>query len=170
MHQELLTATSKQTVQWLQSENEQDESTAQLIDFVQEGVDAFTKAQKNFLDVVAQETGKISGGKGHVEGARKAEVAELAHEAGTAFIEAQKRLLDVMGQQMNVSLDATTKALKLISPSRLQPLATMAGERVRDFVDAESSLIGSLRAPRKTATAQKRSSRARKSRAKAVAV
>src|SRR5579864_350854 len=100
--------------------------------------------------VEAQEAAKAtSGKKEHDKGAKKTELVHLAREAGKAFIEAQKRLLDVMGQQMNVNLDATTRTLELMSPSRLVPMASLTGEGVRSFVDAETSLIGSLIKPPK---------------------
>ncbi len=108
-----------------------------LVEFAREGVETFTRAQKKFLDVVAQETAKATSGK-HVHEAKatkKTELAHLAREAGNAFIEAQKRLLDVMGQQMNVNLDATTRTLELMSPARLVPMANLTGEGVKNFVD-----------------------------------
>jgi len=151
MQQELLTTTSRQTLQWLESEKAgKGERGTRMAEFAREGVETFTRAQKKFLDVVAQEAAKAtSGKKEHDKGAKKTELVHLAREAGKAFIEAQKRLLDVMGQQMNVNLDATTRTLELMSPSRLVPMASLTGEGVRSFVDAETSLIGSLIKPPK---------------------
>jgi hypothetical protein len=163
MQQELLTTTSKQTLHWLESEKagKGDRST-RMVEFAREGVETFTRAQKKFLDVVAQEAAKATSGKGEYVGkaAKRTELAQLAREAGKAFIEAQKRLLDVMGQQMNVNLDATTRTLELMSPSRLVPMANLAGEGVRSFVDAETSLIGSLIKPPKKAVAKQGRGRA----------
>lgn len=152
MQQELLTTTSKQTLEWLQSERTgKGKGATHLVEFAREGVETFTRAQKKFLEVVAQEAEKATSGKKEHEGnAAKAELASLAREAGSAFIEAQKRLLDVMGQQMNVNLDATTRAMEFVSPARLVPVATRTRESVRDFVSAETSLIGSLIKPTKT--------------------
>ncbi len=161
MQQELLTTTSKQTLQWLESEKAgKGERGTRIAEFAREGVETFTRAQKKFLDVVAQEAAKGTSGKKEHEGkaARKTELAHLAREAGNAFVEAQKRLLDVMGQQMNVNLDATNRALELMSPSRLVPVANLTGEGVRNFVDQETSLIGSLiKPPKKAASRAKRS-------------
>jgi uncharacterized membrane protein YqiK len=122
-----------------------------LVEFAREGVETFARAQKKFLEVVAHEAEKATSGKNKhdVKPVKKTELAHLAREAGNAFIEAQKRLLDVMGQQMNVNLDATTRAMELISPSRLAPMANITGEGVRNFVDAETSLIGSIIKPKK---------------------
>jgi hypothetical protein len=147
MQQELLTSTSRQTLQWLESEKAgKSKRATQLVEFAREGVETFARAQKKFLDVVAQESAKATSGKFEDDGktAKKTDVAQLAREAGNAFIEAQKRILDVMGQQMNVNLDATTRALKIVSPSRLVPIATRTGEGVKSFVQKETSLIESL--------------------------
>lgn len=165
MQQELLTTTSKQTLQWLEAEKAgKGERSTRVVEFAREGVETFTRAQKKFLDVVAQEAAKATSGKKEHEGkaGKKTELAHLAREAGNAFVEAQKRLLDVMGQQMNVNLDATTRTLELMSPSRLVPMANLTGEGVRNFVDAETSLIGSLIKPKKQTTgrAKRRGSRA----------
>jgi len=152
MQQELLTTTSKQTLQWLESEKAgKGERGAQMVGFAREGVETFARAQKRFLDVVAQEAARATSGKKEheVKPTKKTELAELAGEAGKAFIEAQKRLLDVMGQQMNVNLDATTRTMELMSPARLVPMANRTGEGVRSFVDTETSLIGSIIKPPK---------------------
>jgi len=154
MQQELLTTTSKQTLEWLQSEKAgKGKHANHLVETAREGVETFTRAQKKFLEVVAQETEKATSGKQdhEIKAAKKAEVAHLAREAGNAFIEAQKRLLDVLGQQMNVNLDATTRAMEMMSPSRLAPVASVTSEGVRNFVNAETSLIGSLIKPKKVA-------------------
>lgn len=147
MQQELLTTTSKQTLEWLQAEETgKGRGASHLVEFAREGVETFTRAQKKFLEVVAQEAEKVTSGKKEHESTRmkKAELTHLAREAGNAFIEAQKRLLDVMGQQMNVNLDATTRALEMVSPSRLIPVASVTRDGVRNFVNAETSLFGSL--------------------------
>jgi len=152
MQQELLTTTSKQTLDWLQSKKTgKGKRAAHLAEFAREGVETFARAQKKFLEVVAQEAEKATSGKKEPEGktGKKTELADLAREAGNAFVEAQKRLLDVMGQQMNVNLDVTTRALEFISPSRLVPVASRTGEGVRDFVNAETSLLGSFIKPKK---------------------
>jgi hypothetical protein len=147
MQQELLTTTSKQTLEWLQPEKAAKGKRAiHLMDFAREGVETFTRAQKKFLEVVAQEAQKAASGKkddGN-KGVKKAQLAHVARQAGNAFIEAQKRLLDVLGQQMNVNLDATTRAMTIMSPAKLIPVASRTGEGVRNFVNEEAELISSL--------------------------
>ncbi len=163
MQQELLTATSKQTLQWLESEKAgKGGRAAHLVDFAREGVETFTRAQKKFLEAVAEEAAAATGNKKphSGKGVKKTELAQLAREAANAFIEAQKRLLDVMGQQMNVNLDTATRALGLVSPSQLLPIANRTGESVKNFFNQETSLIGSLVKPGKKAAVRAHHGRA----------
>ena len=159
MQQELLTSTSKQTLTWLESEKAgKADRAAQLAEVAREGVETFARAQKKFLEAVAQQTSKTAQGNHPHDGkaGKKTEVAHLAREAGAAFIEAQKRLLDVAGQQMNVNLDATARTLELVSPSQLMPMASRTGKDVKSFVAAQTSLLGSLiKPPKKVAVRAK---------------
>jgi hypothetical protein len=167
MQQELLTNTSKQTLQWLESEQAgKGGRAAHLVDFARKGVESFTRAQKKFLDAVAQEAATATGLRKAHDGkpVRRTELAQLAREAGNAFIEAQKGLLDVMGQQMNVNLDTATRSLELMSPSRLLPIANRTGEGVKNFFNAETSLIGSLVKPGKKGVGHANHGRARTTR------
>ncbi|MGC1449330.1 MAG: hypothetical protein WA830_04755 [Candidatus Sulfotelmatobacter sp.] len=169
MQQELLTTTSKQTLQWLESEKAgKGDRTAHLVDFAREGVETFTRAQKKFLDVVAQEAAAATGSRKPHAGkvVKKTELSQLAREAGNAFIEAQKRLLDVMGQQMNVNLDAATRSMALMSPSRLLPMVNLTGEGVKKFFATEKSLVGPLINPPKKHVARAKHGRARTTRRK----
>lgn len=152
MQQELLTTTSKQTLQWLQpGKMGKVKHATHLVEFARESVDTFTRAQKKLMEVVAQEAQDFTSGKKEQESkaAKKAELAHLAREAGNAFIEAQKRLLDILGQQMNVNLDVTTRAMEMISPGQLVPVASRTGDSVRNLVNAETALISSLIKPKK---------------------
>jgi len=171
MQQELLTTTSKQTLHLL--EPGPGTTTSPMVEFVREGVESFTRAQKKFLDLVAEETARATSGKPEHDGKnlKKTELNRLAREAGSAFIEAQKRLLDVMGQQMNVNLDVATRSLGMMSPSRLIPMAKLTGADVRNLVDRETSLIGSLiKPPKKVVGRAKHGKRHATRRSKAVPV
>lgn len=160
MQQELLTTTSKQTLQLLEPEKTGKIRTAHMVEFAREGVESFTRAQKKFLDLVAEEAARVTNGKQPHDGkVKKTELTKLAREAGNSFIEAQKRLLDVMGQQMNVNLDVATRSLGMMSPSRLLPMANLTGEGVRNFMNAESSLIGSFIKPGKKVVGRAKPSR-----------
>jgi hypothetical protein len=153
MQQELLTMASRQTLEWLQSEKAgKGNRASHLVEFAREGVESFTRAQKKFLEVVAQEVKQVASGKKDHENKpeKRAELAQMAREVGNAFIEAQKRLLDVLGQQMNVNLDATTRLMQIASPARLVPVASRAGDGVWKFVNDETAIISSLIKPKKT--------------------
>lgn len=152
MQHDLLTATTRQTLKWIESEKSgRDERAARMMELAKEAVETFTHAQQKFLAVVEQESEKATGRKTaqHEETVKKTEVAGLAREAANAFIEAQKRLLDVMSQQMNVNLDISAKSLEMVSPARLVPTANLTEESVKNFFKTESELIGSLMNPRK---------------------
>lgn len=152
MQHELLTATARQTMEWVESEKAgKNHRSARLMELAREAVESFTRAQQKFLDVVAQESVKATGGKlsHHEQAAKKTEVAVLAREAANAFIDAQKKLLDVMSQQVNVNLDLSTKSLGMMSPARLVPTANLTEKRVKNFFKAETELVGALIKPRK---------------------
>lgn len=174
MQQELLTATSKQTLEWVESEKRTNpENAVRLAELAREAVETFTGAQKKLLEVVAEESARASGGK-HAEAekpAKKGELLAVAREASAAFIEAQKNLLDVMGQQMNVNLDLTAESVQMMSPAQLLPVANFSPESVKSLFDTETSLIGSLIKPQKpNGAGREKKGHGRARRSKAVAV
>ena len=174
MQQELLTATSKQTSEWVEAEKRSNpDHSARLAELASEAVETFTRAQKKLLEVVAQESARASSGKPvrDEQPVKKTELVVLAREAANAFIEAQKELLDVMGQQMNVNLDLTARSMKMMSPEQLLPMASFSPESVKNFFDTETSLIGSLVKPHKPKGAGRaKPGRGRTRQSKAVAV
>jgi hypothetical protein len=152
MQHDLLTATTRQTMKWIESEKSgKDERATRLMELAKEAVETFTHTQQKFLEMVEQESATVTSGKTaqHEEAVKKTELPVLAREAANAFIEAQKRLLDVMSQQMNVNLDLSAKSLEMVSPARLVPTANLTEEGVKKFFQTESDLIGSLINPRK---------------------
>lgn len=149
MQEDFLKITSKQTIDWLEEARKGNYGGTHMLHLAREGMQTFVTAQKKFLDAVAQETMRLTskterGGKA----AKKTELSKLAREASTAFIEAQKKLLDVAGQQMNVNVKAAGKTLEMLNPSRLMPIASITGEGVRGFMDAEKNLIESMMKPK----------------------
>lgn len=173
MQQELLTAASKQTLEWVESEKRSNpENAVRLAELAREAVETFTRAQKKLLEVVAEESARASGAKhAHLEEpVKKADLLAVAREASAAFIEAQKNLLDVMGQQMNVNLDLTAESMQMTSPAQLLPVASFRPESVKNFFDVETSLIGSLIKPQKpNGAGRAKKGRGRTRRSKAVA-
>lgn len=154
MQQDLLTTTSKHSLPWFEAvRSGKGARGAHLVDLAREEMETFVRAQKKFLEVIAEETSQATSAKAgqHAKAAKKAELSKLAQDATHALIEAQKRLLDVASQQLNVNLSAAARGLELLSPSRLAPVASLTSEKVKDFVKAEESLIESVIKPPKRA-------------------
>jgi len=171
MHREFLRITSKQTQDWLEQAGKGKYSGTHTVDLAREAMENFVEAQKKFLDVVAQETTRLTSGKGEKaeKVVKKTELTKLAREASNAFVEMQKKMLDIAGQQMNVNLKAATRALEVIKPFRLLPMANITGEGVKRFVDAEKAMIDSMIKPRTTQRRSRRAPRPRKATPRATA-
>jgi len=154
MHQEFLKITSKQTLDWLEQAGKGKYGGTHTVDLAREAMENFVDSQKKFLDVIAQETTRMTSGKTEKadKAVKKTELAKLARDASNAFIDVQKKLLDIAGQQMNVNLKAATRALEVIKPFRLLPMANITGEGVKRFVDAEKAMIASMIKPREAGT------------------
>lgn len=146
MQQNFLVLASKRTQALLKnSEDGKAKDTNGLIGLANDAMDQFIAAQKEFLDVISEETIDEEGKKEHVaKHANRAEMSKLAREAADSFIDAQKKLLDLAGQQVNVNLQAATRAMDLRMPIRFMPVADIAGESVKSFVDAEKALVDSM--------------------------
>ncbi len=139
MQQNFLVLANKRTQNWLQSSPDKDG----LAGLASEAMEEFVTAQKKFLDVISEEaSGEAK--KEHTGKKTKTELVKLGREAADAFIEAQKKLLDLAGQQMNVNMQTASRAMDLKLPIRLLPVADIAGESVKSFVDAEKSLLNSM--------------------------
>ena len=150
MQQDFLTATSKQTAHWLETvQAGKGYDGARVLELAREGIDDFVRAQHKFLDVLAQETGKVTRGRhDQHKPVKKTELSQLAREATTAFIEAQKKMLDVVGQQMNVNLNTATRVAETLSP-RFSPMTRLPGEAMKAIVGAEKTLVKSVIEPGK---------------------
>jgi len=185
MQQNFLTITSKHTQSWLESSmNGKDGADNNPAALAGEAMKEFVATQKKFLDVVSEESRKDHK-KEHI--GKKTALVELGRHATDSFINAQKRLLDLAGQQMNANSQSLNRALDFKMPVRLMPMADIAGEGVRSFVDAEKALVNSMmktrnrvkeeepvievkkRAGRPARAAAKPKARARKPRARAAA-
>ncbi|HUO60767.1 MAG TPA: hypothetical protein VMU24_08880 [Candidatus Acidoferrales bacterium] len=142
MQQNFLLLASKHTQGWLQPGEKKEHNT--LAGLASEAMEEFASAQKKFLDVISEET---SAKKEHKK-VQKTEIIELGRKATESFIEAQKKLLDLAGQQVNVNLQAAGRVLDLKAPVRLLPMAEMAGESVKSFVDAEKALLNTMKKAR----------------------
>jgi hypothetical protein len=145
MQQELLKIAGKQTDTWVEAtRNGKVYPGEHLMELAREGMENFVKAQKQFLDVVAEETAKATSGKhtnATAKKVKKTELAELARQASEAFIEAQKKLADVTGQQLSFNLKAAGKAVELLRPFPFLQLGELTREGVKSYVDAQKALM-----------------------------
>jgi exonuclease VII small subunit len=165
MHEEYLKIASKQSHTWLESAKAgKPYQPEHAIDLAREGMETFVKAQKRFLDVLADETAKATSGK-HTDGGKKAKpmpLSEVAKEASDALLEAQKRLVDVAGRQMNANVQMAGKAVEMFKPFPFLPLNELTREVVKSYVDAQKSLMDVVVKPNGARTTERRPRKAPK--------
>lgn len=145
MHEENLKIASKQTHIWLESAKAgKPYQPEHVVDLAREGMETFAKAQKRFLDVIAEETAKVTSarpGNGAGKKAKPTELSELARQATDSLLEAQKELVDVAGRGMNAGIKSAGKALELLKPLPFLPLNELTRDVVRSYVDAQKALM-----------------------------
>src|SRR5208282_1005911 len=144
MQQEFLKIAGKQTHTWVEAvKTGKPYQGEHLVALAQEAMEHFVKTQKHFMDVIAEETAKATGGK-HTNGVKKlkkTELAQLARQTTESFIEAQRKLVDVAGRQMNAGVKTAGKTLELLRPFPFLPLAELTREGVKSYVDAQKELM-----------------------------
>jgi len=144
MQMEFLKIAGKQTHTWLDAAKAgKPYEYAYLTDLAREAMENFAKAQKQFLDVVAEETAKATHGK-KSNGARKpkkTELSEVARQTMESLIEAQKRLVDLAGKQMNNNVKTVGQAFERMPPFQVPPLGELTREAVKSYVDAQKALM-----------------------------
>ena len=147
MQQEFLKIAAKESHTWVEAaKTGKAYQPEHLVDMAREGMENFVKTQKQFLDFIADETAKVSGGK-HSNGAKKmkkTELSELARQVTESFIDAQKKLVDVAGKQMNVNVKMAGKTLEMMRPVSFLPLADLTREGVKSYVDAQKALMDAM--------------------------
>jgi hypothetical protein len=144
MQQEFLTIAGKHAQERLKKGTAID--GACLVDAARESMDNLVKAQKKLMDIVVQEEPK-SKGRESDEG-KKTEVFELVREAAASFIDAQKSLLDLAGQEVNVNLQAVTRAAEMAKVLQVNPFPAISGDGLKDFVAAEKEVFDSFLKPK----------------------
>jgi predicted nucleic-acid-binding protein len=173
MQQEFLKIAGKQTHSWVEAAKAgKPYDTQHLVETAREAMDHFVKTQNHFMDVVAEETTKAISSKpaNSVKKTKKTELSQIAREATESFINAQKKLVDVAGRQMNAEVKSAGKAVELLRPFPLLPLAEMTREGVKSYVDAQKALVDVVVKPNgQHKTATKVASRAKRSPKKAAA-
>jgi hypothetical protein len=145
MQEEYLKIASKQSHSWVESAKAgKPYQPEHVVDLARESMENFVKAQKRFMDVLADETAKATGGKHTNGGAKKGkggDLSELARKATDSFLEAQKRLMDVAGRQMHTSVKTAGKAMDLLKPFPFLPVTELTREAVKSYVDAQKALM-----------------------------
>lgn len=151
MQHEFLTIASKQTQNWLKEvqAGKGYDGGGHMIELARLSMDNFVHAQKKFLDVVADETNKTLTGKHDPVAAtmKRTEMSKLARDAANALLDAQKKLLDVAGQQMKVNFQAANQTMEMLKPLGRIPLASLTGEGMRTFVEAEREMVDNMVKP-----------------------
>jgi hypothetical protein len=145
MQEEYLKIAGKQTHAWVEAAKAgKPYQPEHLVDLAREGMENFVKAQKKFLDVIAEETAKATSGKhanGSAKKARATELQELAQQAMDSFMEAQKRLVDLAGKQISANLKTAGKTMELLRPFPFVPFNELTREAVKSYVDAQKALM-----------------------------
>jgi hypothetical protein len=145
MQEEFLKIAGKQTHTWMEAAKAgRPYDPDHLLQLAREGMENFMKAQKQFLDAIAEETAKATGGKKAnvtVKKIKKTELAAIARQAADAFIDAQKKLVDIAGRQMNAHVKSAAKGMELMQPFPFLPITELTREGVRSYVDAQKALM-----------------------------
>jgi hypothetical protein len=151
MQEEFLKVAGKQTHTWMEAAKAgKPYESEHVVGLAREGMQNFVKAQKQFLDIIAEETARATGGKrtnGAVKKIKKTELAELARQATESFIDAQKKLVDVAGKQMNANVKIAGNTLELLRPFPFVPLAELTRDAVKSYVDAQKALMDAVVKP-----------------------
>jgi hypothetical protein len=150
MQQEFLKTAEKQTHTWVEAAKAgKPYDSEHLVKLAREAMENFLRAQKQFLDIIADETAKATSGK-RVDGMKKlkkTELSELARQATESFIEAQKKLADVIGKQVNAAVKTTGTTLELLRPLPVTPFAELISEGVKSYVDAQKAVMDAVVKP-----------------------
>jgi hypothetical protein len=174
MHMEYLKSASKQVHGRLAAAKADEEYKGDgVVELAREGLENFVQAQKKLLQIIAEETSKVTGSMElTMSKAKKTELTKLTGEAADLFIDAQKKLMDVAARQIHVSLKAAGHAAKMIPAVPYREIPELTREGFRSFVEAEKAVIDSVtkrpeakRAPVKGARRVKKATRASKPRA-----
>jgi len=150
MQQECLKIAGKQTHTWMEAAKAgKPYQTEHVVELAREAMDSIVKTQKHFMDVIAEETAKTTGGKRSkcMKKMKKTELAQLARRATESFMGAQKKLVDVAGRQMNASVKLAGNPLDFLRPFPFLPLAELTREGVKSYVVAQRELLDVIAKP-----------------------
>jgi len=143
MQEEYLKIVGKQTHTWIEAAKAgKPYQPEHLVDLAREATENFVKAQKQLLDVIAEETAKATSSK-HTptKKAKATELNELTRQATNSLMEAQKRLVDLAGKQINANMKTAGKTLEVLRPFPFLPLSELTREAVKSYVEAQKALM-----------------------------
>jgi hypothetical protein len=120
--------------------------TEHLMEVTRDLMEQFFKAQKHFMDIVADEMVKATSGKAMKKG-KKMEFAQLARHTTESFIDAQKKLVDLFGKQMDVGMKSAGKTIDMLRPFPFLPLAELTRQGVKSYVDVQKELMTFMHKP-----------------------
>ena len=123
-----------------------------LPELAREAAENFVRAQKKYLDVVAEETANLTNGVTNTVPGNKTQLPELAREATEAFVDAQKKVLDVYAQQGDVNLKAARTAFEALNPFQPAILKRFSRDTVDNFVTAEKAMLDMMAKPARAAS------------------
>jgi hypothetical protein len=154
MQLHFLTLAAKQADLWVDSAKSGKPFDGKALpEMVRESMENFVRAQKKYLDVIAEETANLTNGvTNHHTPGKKTQLPELAREATDAFIDAQKKVLDVYAQQGDVSLKAARSAFEALNPFQPEIVKEFSRNTVENFVTAEKDLMDVISKPTRKAS------------------
>lgn len=151
LQQKFLRLAEKQTHLWTEAAHTGKPLKSEaIVDLAREAMESFVHAEKQFLDVVAEETAKATSGRHATrvtKKEKKTEMTELARRATETFIDAQRKLFDVAGQQMNANFDTASKSMNVVGPLPIIPVAEITRDGVKSFVEAQKALMDVMTKP-----------------------
>jgi hypothetical protein len=119
MQEEFLRIAAKQNHIWVEAAKTGKPflGHAPLVGLAREGMENLAKAQKQFLDVIVEETAKATHGKrAAIKKIKRTELSKLARQAAELFIKTQEKMAEIAGKQMNANVKTAGKTLELLQP------------------------------------------------------
>ncbi len=145
LQEEYLKTASKQTHTWLDAAKAgKPYQPDHLVELIRENMGSFVKAQKQMLDIVSEETNRVTSGKHANGGAKKVkqtELQEIAKQATESFMEAQKKLVELAGRQMTANVKTAGRTMEMLRPFPFVPINELTREAVKSYVDAQKALM-----------------------------
>jgi len=150
MQQKFLKIADEQSHAWVQTaKSGKPPKGDALVELAREAMENFVHCEKQFLDIVADETAKATGAKrvSGIKKSKKTELTEVARRATESFIDAQKKLFDVAGRQANMNLKAAGRTMNLMGPLPVVPFSDLTREGVKTFVNAQKAVMDAMTHP-----------------------